>query len=88
MTKMRNITVCVPEQMYHRARVYAAQRGMSLSAAVQALLENLPAVSRAVRMLLDENPNFGKRGNSASTPPPINPLPDTKMRFRGCKTAK
>jgi hypothetical protein len=68
---MRNITVCVPEPMYRRARVYAAQHGISLSAAVQFLLENLSAVSRAVRKLLEADPNFGKAAASArsSIPP-------------------
>ena len=68
---MINITVCVPEPMYRRARVYAAQHGISLSAAVQFLLENLPAVSRAVRKLLEADPNFGNTAASArsSIPP-------------------
>ena len=59
MNPTRNITVCVSESTYHQARVWAAQRGTSISAAVQFLLENLPAISRAVRYLREEDPNFG-----------------------------
>ena len=59
MERTRNITVCVSESTYHQARVWAAQRGTSVSAAVQFLLENLSAVSRAVRYLHEEDPNFG-----------------------------
>lgn len=69
MTKTKNITVAVPEVLYHRARVYAAQHKSSLSGVVGFLLENLPAVSRAVRKLLDENPNFGS-GDAPSLPRP------------------
>jgi hypothetical protein len=68
---MRNITVCLPEPMDRWARVYAAQHGISLSAAVQFFLENLPAVSRAVRKLLEADPSFGNTAASArsSIPP-------------------
>ncbi len=71
MQRMRNITVCLPEPMDRWARVYAAQNGISLSAAVQFFLENLPAVSRAVRKLLEADPSFGNTAASArsSIPP-------------------
>jgi hypothetical protein len=59
MTKTKNITVAVPEVVHYHARVYAAKHQMTLSGMVGYLLKNLPAVSRAVRKLLDEDPNFG-----------------------------
>jgi hypothetical protein len=46
---MRNITVPVTDQAYHRARVWAAERDASLSRIVQYLIETLPTVSRANR---------------------------------------
>ena len=46
---MRNITVPVTDQAYHRARVWAAERDASLSRIVQYLIETLPTVSRADR---------------------------------------
>jgi hypothetical protein len=39
---MRNITVAISDTAYRQARVWAAQRDMSLSAVVQFLLEELP----------------------------------------------
>jgi hypothetical protein len=58
MRKTKNITVAVSESKYNVARVYAAQRQTSVSALVQFLLENLPLLSRAIRNLIAENPNF------------------------------
>ena len=57
--KTRNLTLAVSEEIYYNARLFAAERGMSLSQAVGFLLENLPAVTRAVRQMLEENPDFG-----------------------------
>ena len=45
---MRNITVSIRDDTYRQARVWAAQRDVSVSAIVQYLLETLPNVSRAV----------------------------------------
>lgn len=45
MTK--NITVAVPEQTYIRARIWAAEHGVSVSHVVARLLENLPRHRRA-----------------------------------------
>lgn len=38
---MRNITVAVPDEVYRRARIRAAERGRSLSALVGEYLKNL-----------------------------------------------
>ncbi len=38
---MKNITVAVPEDVYHAARVYAAENDTSVSAIVTAYLESL-----------------------------------------------
>jgi len=38
---MKNITVSVPEDVYRRARVYAAAQGRSLSAVVADLLKSM-----------------------------------------------
>ena len=73
MKRTRNITVCVSESTYHQARVWAALRRTSISAAVQFLLEHLPELSRALRLLLEEDPNLGSPSKSpaqASPPPP------------------
>lgn len=59
MRKTKNITVAVSERKCNVARVYAAQRQTSISALVEFLLENLPLLSRAIRNLIAENPNFG-----------------------------
>ena len=59
MTKTKNITVAIPERSYYEARVYAAQRNMSLSRLVGFLLEHMPLISPAVGKLLAANPKFG-----------------------------
>ncbi|MGF1656961.1 MAG: hypothetical protein ACFCU3_08295 [Verrucomicrobiales bacterium] len=38
---MKNITVSVPDEVYHRARVRAAERRTSISAIVRTVLEDL-----------------------------------------------
>jgi len=40
---MKNITVSVNDEIYHRARVYAAEHGTSVSAVVRGLLESVSA---------------------------------------------
>jgi plasmid stability protein len=40
---VKNITVSVPDEVYRRARVRAAEQGRSLSAIVAEFLENLEA---------------------------------------------
>ena len=59
MTKTKNITVAIPDRSYYEARVYAAQRNMSLSRMIGFLLEHLPLISPAVGKLLAANPKFG-----------------------------
>jgi hypothetical protein len=39
---MRNITVAVPEVVYHKARVWAAEHDTSISAVVAFLIQQLP----------------------------------------------
>ncbi len=48
---MKNITVSVPDEIYRRARVWAAERETSVSATVTRFLEALPEMERAVRHL-------------------------------------
>ena len=38
---MKNITVAIPNDIYHRARVWAAERDTSLSQVVAYVLENM-----------------------------------------------
>jgi hypothetical protein len=46
---MSNITVKVGDDVYRRARVWAAQRDTSISAVVQYILETLPGIGPAAR---------------------------------------
>jgi hypothetical protein len=43
---MKNITVCISDNTYRQARVWAARRDTSVSAVVTTLLENLPGMAR------------------------------------------
>ncbi|WP_269523988.1 DUF6364 family protein [Coraliomargarita parva] len=40
---MKNITVSVKDEVYHKARIYAAEQGTSVSAVVRDLLETVAA---------------------------------------------
>jgi len=40
---MKNITLSVDDRVYHRARIYAAEQGSSVSAVVRDLLETVAA---------------------------------------------
>jgi hypothetical protein len=44
---MRNITVTIPDDVYRRARIWAAERDTSVSAVVKYLLETLPGIKRS-----------------------------------------
>ncbi len=46
---MKNITVAISNEGYLAARVWAAERGVSLSRIVAHLLETLPQIKRAAR---------------------------------------
>ncbi|MGO8759275.1 MAG: hypothetical protein ACLQG3_14245 [Terracidiphilus sp.] len=43
---MKNITVSVPDETYRQARIWAAERGTSVSKAVAYLLQILPSHPR------------------------------------------
>ena len=46
---MKNITVIVGDDVYRRARVWAAERDASLSEVVRYLLETLPGIRHAAK---------------------------------------
>jgi hypothetical protein len=43
---MRNVTICLPEATHRRARVMAAEQGVSLSFLVASILDTLPSIRR------------------------------------------
>jgi hypothetical protein len=62
---MRNITVAISDDSYRKARIWAAKNDTSVSAVVQDLLQNLPALARAARTATAVPDPYGKM-----TPPP------------------
>lgn len=64
---MRNITVTVPDDVYRRARVWAAERDTSLSAVVKYLLETMPGIKRA---------NLAFPARNSNTPNALSPTPN------------
>ena len=50
---MKNITVSVPDEVYRRARIRAAEAGSSISALVTAYLRSLDADDAEYRRLVD-----------------------------------
>jgi hypothetical protein len=51
---MRNVTVSIPDDVYRRARIWAAERDVSLSQVVAYVLDTLNGIRRAER-------HFGQR---------------------------
>ncbi|HEU5350504.1 MAG TPA: hypothetical protein VFU55_02840 [Terracidiphilus sp.] len=47
--KKRNVTIVIDEDLYQRARVWAAQRNTTLSTVVRVLLETVPTMPRAAQ---------------------------------------
>jgi hypothetical protein len=73
---MKNITVSVDEETYRRARIWAAERGTSVSAVVKCILTTLPA--RTYSPPRRHRPDAGQPGveapsktqHAAPAPPP------------------
>ena len=57
--RTRNVTLAISIEAHHRARLWAAQHDVSLSAVVSALLEHLPT-----------NPNAARAAHSVRRPQP------------------
>jgi len=55
---MRNLTVCISDDTYRQARIWAAKRDTSVTAMVTDLLEDLPAM-------------WGKYCSSTESKPPL-----------------
>lgn len=55
MKRTKSVTIALSEASYLRIRVFVAPRGMSLSSAIGFLLENLPAISRALGKIHEED---------------------------------
>jgi hypothetical protein len=66
---MRNITVTVSDRTYHQSRVWAAQRGTSISRVVAFLLNTLPDVPRSVLRGFDPV-DYGTPDRSVKKPAP------------------
>jgi hypothetical protein len=66
---MRNITVTIPDDVYLRARVWAAERDTSVSAVVKYLLETMPGMKRSNLAFPARNSNPVKTSASSPTPP-------------------
>jgi hypothetical protein len=45
---MKNITVCISDNTYRQARIWAARRDTSVSAVITTLFENLPGMARTL----------------------------------------
>ena len=84
--KKRNVTIVIDEDLYQRARVWAAQRNTTLSTVVRVLLETVHSMPRAARRFPlpgqnpDQNPGHDPDHNpsqdSAGVPPDPQPGPD------------
>jgi hypothetical protein len=72
---LRNITVTISDAVYRDARVWAARRDTSVSATVRYVLENLPALACAIRVVLDaELASVGIILTPVATQSPVTPI--------------
>jgi hypothetical protein len=70
---MKNITVTIPDDAYREARVWAAERGISLSKVVAYLLEHLPRHPAANRRF--PAPRKGQPTDPRNLPPETRTTP-------------
>jgi predicted CopG family antitoxin len=68
---MRNITVTIPDDVYRRARVWAAERDTSVSAVVKYLLETMPGIKRSNLSFPARNSNPVNTSTTSPTPPTL-----------------
>jgi len=78
--KKRNVTIVIGEDIYLRARVWAAQRGSSLSEVVRVLLESVPTMVSAQRIfpVVGLSPHDGPKRSASqmpTRPAPTQPTP-------------
>jgi predicted CopG family antitoxin len=66
---MRNITVTIPDDVYRRARIWAAERDTSVSAVVKYLLETMPGIKRSNLAFPARNSNRVNTLAPSTTPP-------------------
>ncbi|HUX44864.1 MAG TPA: hypothetical protein VMV57_08950 [Terracidiphilus sp.] len=71
--KKRNVTIVIDEDLYLRARVWAAQRNTSLSTIVRVLLETVHTMPRAAK-------RFPLPGQGPAGPPPASHPPPAESR--------
>jgi hypothetical protein len=79
--KKRNVTIVIDEDLYQRARVWAAQRNTTLSTVVRVLLETVHSMPRAAQRFPlpgqnpDQNPGHDPSHHSSQTPTGVPPAP-------------
>jgi hypothetical protein len=81
--RMRNITVSVPDDTYRRARVLAAEKDVSLSFLVAAVIDTLPEM-RA----LEQRIHFREEGYKnlpPQRPGPYRTVSVPRDKFKNCK---
>jgi hypothetical protein len=65
---MKNITVSLDDETYRRARIWAAERGVSVTAVVKCILTTLPIRSQAKTP--SPSPAHGSESATAADPGP------------------
>jgi hypothetical protein len=78
MSEFRNITIAVPDAIYLKARVWAAEHDTSISAVVAYLLATLPNHKRAAQQFpasTSANPVSSANPRSSRLPSPYSPFP-------------
>ena len=66
---MRNITVTIPDDLYRRVRIWAAERDTSVSAVVKYLLETMKGIRQAELAFPAHNFNQSNTSAKSTTPP-------------------
>lgn len=57
---MRNVTICLSDETHRRARIVAAEHGVSLSFLVASILDSLPSVRRLQERIEHRKQSFAR----------------------------
>ena len=79
--RTRNVTLCLPEDTHLRARVMAAENGVSLSFLVASIIDTLPSIRRIEERIAHRRKTRRTRADAASRLSPTRPQ---KERKTGC----
>jgi hypothetical protein len=77
--RMRNVTLCLPEDTHRRARVMAAENGVSLSFLIASIIDTLPGIHQLEERIAHRRKTCPTRADAASRVSPARPETELKI---------